>query len=226
VFSLEEQISSYKKVTKKIPVTSKPLLKKKCIVKVKKRKIRGTSESELKLRNSNTGRRKDCKKKTNMVCPQRRKKERKKVILIRKIIKREACPQPEGFRGPRGFKGPQGATEPAGPQGEQGPPGPLPDITIIPMVNRYYYITSSDLVVSGPVAISANLFTDDAGNLITNFSGLGPNSYNNLFINGILQEGNAYSVSPNTLTLNLQGNTVYSGTPITLETIQFFALVS
>jgi hypothetical protein len=128
-----------------------------------------------------------------------------------------------GPQGPAGASGPQG---PPGPQGEQGPPGPLPDITIIPMVNRYYYITSSDLVVSGPVAISATLFTDDAGNLITDFSGLGPNSYNNLFINGILQEGNAYSLSPNTLTLNLQGNTVYSGTPITLETIQFFALVS
>jgi hypothetical protein len=141
-------------------------------------------------------------------------------------------PGPQGLQGPQGPAGTDGATGPAGPQGPtgatgpQGPPGPLPDITIIPMVNRYYYITSSDLVVSGPVAISANLFTDDAGNLITDFSGLGPNSYNNLFINGILQEGNAYSVSPNTLTLNLQGNTVYSGTPITLETIQFFALVS
>jgi hypothetical protein len=155
---------------------------------------------------------------------------RKKVHKLEEEV--EELEESVRIRGPRGPAGPQGpagtdgATGSAGPQGEQGPPGPLPNITIIPMVNRYYYITSSDLVVSGPVAISANLFTDDAGNLITDFSGLGPNSYNNLFINGILQEGNAYSVSPNTLTLNLQGNTVYSGTPITLETIQFFALVS
>jgi hypothetical protein len=138
----------------------------------------------------------------------------------------------QGADGPQGPRGLQGADGPQGPQGlqgadgPQGPPGPLPDVAIIPTVNRYYYITNSDLVLSAPVTIPANLFTDDAGNIITIFSGIGPNSYHNLFINGILQEGSAYSVSPNILTLNPQDNTIYSGTPITLEIIQFFALVS
>jgi hypothetical protein len=62
--------------------------------------------------------------------------------------------------------------------------------------------------------------------MISVFSGLGPNSFNNLFINGILQEGNVYNASPNTLTLNPQSGTMYSGTPITLETVQFIAQVS
>lgn len=74
--------------------------------------------------------------------------------------------------------------------------------------------------------LPANLFTDDAGNLINAFSGLGTNSYNNLFINGMLQEGNAYSVTPHTLTLLADGSTIYEGTPITLETLQFIAQVS
>ncbi len=108
----------------------------------------------------------------------------------------------------------------------QGPPGPLPEVTIIPTVNRYYFIASSDLTLSTSVTIPANLFTGDAGNLITTFSGIGLNSYNNQFINGILQVGNVYSVNPTTLTLNPDGNTIYTGTPITLETIQFIALVS
>jgi hypothetical protein len=135
----------------------------------------------------------------------------------------------QGLRGVQGTPGPQGEQGLQGVQGTpgpQGPPGPLPEITIIPAVNRYFYILNSDLVLTSPTAFPANLFTDDAGNIVPVFSGLGPNSFNNLFINGILQEGNAYSVSPNTLNLNPQGSTIYSGTPIILETIQFNTLIS
>lgn len=95
--------------------------------------------------------------------------------------------------------------------------------TIIPVVNRYLNTASQDMDLSAPVAIPAQLFTDDAGNSIAQFAGLGPNSYHNLFINGMLQEGNAYNVSPTTLTLNSQtGATIYSGTPMILEVVQFF----
>jgi hypothetical protein len=104
--------------------------------------------------------------------------------------------------------------------------GPFPDVTIFPEVNRYFYMLTSDIDLTSPAAFPANLFTDDSGNMISVFSGLGPNSFNNLFINGILQEGNVYNASPNTLTLNPQSGTMYSGTPITLETVQFIAQVS
>jgi hypothetical protein len=132
----------------------------------------------------------------------------------------------QGPPGPQGEQGPTGLQGPPGPQGEQGPPGPLPNVTIIPSVNRYFYIPSSDLDLSAPVAIPANLFTDDAGNLIAAFPSLGTNSYNNLYINGILQEGNAYSVNQIALTFNPQGNIIYAGSPIILEIMQFTALVS
>ncbi|MFC5648653.1 DUF4183 domain-containing protein [Paenibacillus solisilvae] len=177
------------------------------------------------------------------ICAPKRKNNRKKLKVIRgKCVRKKAgrhvnVPalqgvQPadlrgeQGFTGPQGEQGLQGPPGPQGPQGTQGPPGPFPNVTIIPVVNRYIYILSSDLVLTSPAAFSANLFIDDAGNIISVFSGLGPNSFNNLFINGILQEGNVYSISPNTLTLNPQGSTIYSGTPITLETIQFIAQVS
>ncbi|MFL0197971.1 DUF4183 domain-containing protein [Clostridium sp. WILCCON 0269] len=77
-----------------------------------------------------------------------------------------------------------------------------------------------------PINISANLFKNDSGDFTNLFLGLGPNSYNNLFINGILQIDEVYSVSLNTLTLNTESTTIYKGTPITLEIIQFSALVS
>lgn len=107
-----------------------------------------------------------------------------------------------------------------------GSTGPLPQITIIPLVNRYYYIAESDLPSPGPVNISANLFINDSGDSTNLFLGLGPNSYNNLSINGILQINKVYSVSSNTLTLNTEGSTIYKGTPITLEIIQFTSSIS
>ncbi|SFE25044.1 Collagen triple helix repeat-containing protein [Paenibacillus algorifonticola] len=132
----------------------------------------------------------------------------------------------QGPPGPQGEQGLIGLQGPPGPQGAQGPPGPLPEVTIIPSVNRYFYTPSSDLVLSVPVAIPANLFTDDANNLIALFPTLGINSYSNLFINGILQEGGMYSVSTGALNFNPQGGIIYGGTPIILEIMQFFALVS
>jgi hypothetical protein len=142
------------------------------------------------------------------------------------LIGLQGPPGPQGSPGLQGDNGLTGLQGPQGPQGEQGPPGSLTDVTIIPSVNRYFYIPSSDLVLSAPVAIPANLFTDDTGNSITVFPSISTNSYNNLFINGILQEGNAYNVNPIALNFNPQDNIIYAGSPIILEILQFFALVS
>ncbi|WP_373430061.1 DUF4183 domain-containing protein [Paenibacillus sp. GD4] len=130
---------------------------------------------------------------------------------------------PRGSRGPLGYEGPQG---PQGPPGPQGPAGPLPDVSIIPVVYRYYYNASQDLTSIGPLNIPADLFVDNMGNIVTSFKGLGPNSYNNLFINGIMQAGNAYNISPNALTLYPDGMSIYKGTPLTLEIVQFSVLVT
>lgn len=101
--------------------------------------------------------------------------------------------------------------------------GQSPEITIIPLVNRYYYIAESDLSSPDLINLPANLFKNDSNDFTKLFLGLGPNSYNNLFINGILQMGRIYSVGSNTLTLSTEGATIYKGTPIILEIIQFSA---
>jgi hypothetical protein len=202
------------------PVRSKPLLKKKCIVKT--RTIRGTYK--LKLKNSNTGRRKACKKKKINVCSLRRKKECKKRILFRKKIKRGACPQPEiNVTALQGIQGPPGSQ---GIQGPPGPPGPvvIPDIIILPSAQRYFYIVTSD--AQSPLTIPASEFTNDDGVFITEFTDYGQNSYSNLYINGILQEGSLYSLSNSDLTINFNGQIIYSGTPIILEIIQFVSQVA
>ncbi|MCR8940282.1 DUF4183 domain-containing protein [Brevibacillus laterosporus] len=94
-------------------------------------------------------------------------------------------------------------------------------ISILPTVNRYFFIASSDIKLTIPVVIPATQFTNDLGNLITEFIGLGQNSYNNLYINGILQEGSLYVISANALTINPKGNTIFLGSPIVVEIVQF-----
>jgi hypothetical protein len=180
------------------PMRSKPLLKKKCIVKT--RHFRGT-----------------CNKKTNIVCPPKRKIKLKKVIFIKKI-KHVSRPQPE-----INVIAPQGAQGIQGPQGIQGIPGPSEPI-IIPIVNstliasRYFYTANSDIAL--PTDIPANQFTNDDNEPIVGFTDINQNSFANLYINGIMQMGESYRVNPSALTILDNNNTIFAGTPIILETVQ------
>nr|WP_267893114.1 DUF4183 domain-containing protein [Brevibacillus laterosporus] len=72
----------------------------------------------------------------------------------------------------------------------------------------------------------ATQFTNDLGNLSTGFIGLGQNSYNNLYINGILQEGSLYVVNPNALIINPKGSTIFLGSPIIVEIVHFTVQVN
>jgi hypothetical protein len=134
-----------------------------------------------------------------------------------------------GSRGPAGEAGEAGPRGPAGPQGPsgiQGPPGPviIPNIIIIPNNQRYFYSTTSDIQTL--VVIPANQFTNDNGAVTSTFGDLGLTSYNNLYINGILQESSLYSVTESALTINLINQTIYSDTPIILEIVRFSAQIN
>lgn len=133
-----------------------------------------------------------------------------------------------GLQGPMGPQGEQGAAGEPGPQGAPGPTGPpgppITGITILPTAQRYFYFAASD--IQAPVTISANQFFNDEGVFTQEFTGIGLNSYSNLFINGLLQEGSLYSLTAAALTLNIVGDVIYEGTPIIVETVQFQAQIS
>jgi hypothetical protein len=161
-----------------------------------------------------------CKKKCIVKKKNIRKKGRKKVILIRKKYYRSAYPQPEiNVNAPQGTQGSQG---PQGIQGPQGLPGTfiIPHASIMLTAKRYFYIASSDITL--PADIPANQFTNDDGESILEFefTDIDPNSYANLYINGIMQVGGSYRVSTNALTIKLNNDTIFAGTPIILETVQ------
>ncbi|MCP1182354.1 DUF4183 domain-containing protein [Paenibacillus sp. 1781tsa1] len=73
--------------------------------------------------------------------------------------------------------------------------------------------------MSASVTIPATEFTNDEGGSITEFAGVGLTSFNNLYINGIVQPGNSYSVSAERLLFSSQSGVIFAGTPIIIEVI-------
>ncbi|WP_274648704.1 DUF4183 domain-containing protein [Paenibacillus humicola] len=137
----------------------------------------------------------------------------------------QAVPGLQGPQGVPGERGPQGAQ---GEQGPQGTPGSvvIPDVTVIPTVNRYFNTPETDLDLTVPVTIPANQFTGDEGQPITEFAGTGPGSFGTLYINGIVQPGGSYDIFPAGLSFPQQSGVIYAGTPLIVETVQLTAVLS
>jgi hypothetical protein len=141
------------------------------------------------------------------------------------------APGQPGSAGPPGAPGAVGATGPAGPTGATGPQGPpgtvtVPGVAITPDIFRYLFIPASDIDLTVPVVVPVTDFTDDSGTPATIFAGLASDSYQNLYINGILQMRGIYQVTPLALQLNPIGGTIYEGTPIILENVRLLAQIT
>jgi len=103
----------------------------------------------------------------------------------------------------------------------QSPSVVIPEGTIIPTINRYFYIVPEDIDLTNGITIPANLFTDDNGDPVTEFKLFNPNGYVNLYINAVMQEGGAYKVTPDSLILDPFNGTIFAGTPIIIESLGF-----
>lgn len=132
---------------------------------------------------------------------------------------------PQGPEGPQGATGPQGVPGPQGARGETGPqgvPGPgIQDVIIVPEAARFFYVPGSDIVLTSSVTIPSAQFTDDNGAAASEFPKIGLANYSNLFINGMIQESSLYNISSTGLTISATRDTIYAGTPIALEIVQF-----
>ncbi|MCL1699091.1 DUF4183 domain-containing protein [Lysinibacillus sp. Bpr_S20] len=101
------------------------------------------------------------------------------------------------------------------------PPVVEPSGNIIPTVNRYFYIATSDINLTNGATLPASQFWDDHGNQITEFIIFNPNGYVNLYINAVMQEGGIYTLTPSSLALSSDNSTIYEGTPIIIESLGF-----
>ncbi|GIO96588.1 hypothetical protein J14TS5_16740 [Paenibacillus lautus] len=95
----------------------------------------------------------------------------------------------------------------------------IPEIRVLPTMIRYFYVLMSEVSLDTPLVISADQFTDDDGNHTFLNIEVGPNSSSTLYINGMIQEGRIYTLTPETLTLYSPGDVLLAGTPIQLEVL-------
>lgn len=96
---------------------------------------------------------------------------------------------------------------------------------VTPDVMRYFYTTDALVALDPPLIIPANQFTDDNGNAVSEIMEITPSGYSNLYINGMMQEGRIFSVTPEALTLYSPGDVLLEGTPVILQVFQFNAQV-
>ncbi|MBT2759801.1 DUF4183 domain-containing protein [Paenibacillus sp. ISL-20] len=141
--------------------------------------------------------------------------------------------KPQGANGPAGFPGTPGLPGSQGPQGSsgiqgipgvpgiQGLPGSVivPEIIVMPTTLRYFYVLMSEVNLDAPFVISAQQFTDDDGNHTFRSIEVGPNTTSTVYINGMIQEGRIYTLTPEALTLYSPGDVLLAGTPILLEVL-------
>jgi len=96
-----------------------------------------------------------------------------------------------------------------------------PSIRVRPIVKRYFFVTPYDMNLTDENIIFSNEFVDDSGEPINEFSDFGQDGYFNLYVNGVLQEGNMYHVKSNAITLAATGQNISKGTPIIVESVGF-----
>lgn len=84
---------------------------------------------------------------------------------------------------------------------------------------RFFNVLASSLSVSDGVTVAATAFLNDSGNAATAFPVV-ENGYYNFYINGVLQEGDSYTISATELTFNEVTGTLGSGTPLVIEAVE------
>lgn len=85
---------------------------------------------------------------------------------------------------------------------------------------RFFNVLDTVLQVVDGTTIDVAEFLDDSGNVATAFPVV-VNGYYNLYINGVLQEGDSYTISETELTFNGVEGTINARTPLVIEAVEF-----
>ena len=97
----------------------------------------------------------------------------------------------------------------------------VPEGTIRPTINRYFYILTSDLDLTNGATLPATLFWNDHVDPVTELRVFSPHGYVNLAINAVMQEGGIYTLTATALTIAPYNGTLFRGTPIIIESLGF-----
>ncbi|MDG0809339.1 DUF4183 domain-containing protein [Cohnella rhizosphaerae] len=86
------------------------------------------------------------------------------------------------------------------------------------MPSNALYLAFLEQTASVPVTIGAGQFTVN-GVPAASFEGLGPSAYSMLYLNGVPQEQNIYTLTPTSVTIDPDGATLFAGTPIMVQIV-------
>ncbi|MGE6600214.1 DUF4183 domain-containing protein [Lysinibacillus fusiformis] len=84
---------------------------------------------------------------------------------------------------------------------------------------RFFNVLAADLAVTDGTTVNATDFLNDSGNAATTFPVV-TNGYYNFYINGVLQEGDSYTISTTSLTFNGVTANIKAGTPLVVEAVE------
>lgn len=86
--------------------------------------------------------------------------------------------------------------------------------------SRFFNILVAPFTIADGTTIAATTFLNDSGNATDSFPII-TNGYYNLYINGVLQEGDSYTITATELTFNTVTGTISAGTPMIVEAVEF-----
>ena len=89
---------------------------------------------------------------------------------------------------------------------------------------RFFNVLTDTLVIADGTTVLATDFLNDSGTNATTFPVV-PNGFYNLYINGVLQEGGSYTISPTELTFNEVTGSLSAGTPLVVEAVNVVTVV-
>jgi len=89
---------------------------------------------------------------------------------------------------------------------------------------RFFNVLAADLTVTDGTTVLATAFLDDSGTAATAFPVV-VNGYYNFYINGVLQEGDSYTISATELTFNDVTGTITAGTPLVVEAVELTTVI-
>lgn len=89
---------------------------------------------------------------------------------------------------------------------------------------RFFNVLAATLNVVDGTTIAATAFTDDSGTAITAFPEV-TNGYYNFYINGVLQEGDSYTIASSGLTFNDVEGTLSAKTPLVVEVVELVTVI-
>ncbi|QDQ02286.1 DUF4183 domain-containing protein [Lysinibacillus fusiformis] len=84
---------------------------------------------------------------------------------------------------------------------------------------RFFHILPTTLTVADGTTIPVASFLDDSGVAAAAFP-IVTNGYYNFYVNGVLQEGDSYTISATELTFNTVTGTISAGTPLVVEAVE------